>query len=119
MGSRAQVSVYYGLWYEAESADAEKFAVGGRDPERTETDPAALAYWGSRTPVEVVDGGHHDLPSRGLAAPGTVRRGYGWQPVDLSVLVVPDGADELLRAYCQTHGLTWHPPRWLALPYYG
>lgn len=127
MGSRARVTVCYGIDYGAcaEGGDAARFESSDAEPVAGQTGPAELAYYGEPPdfPVCVITYGHYDYRRIVLAAAGSVREGRSWEPVELADW--PDCPDsyaplnDALRAYCETHGLTYHRPRWLAVSYYG
>lgn len=124
MGSRASVRVCYGIDYGAEE-EGDNAAKFGDSPEPKDTStPAGLVYFGApkESPVEVVTYGHHDYRRYVLAANHLTVCGRAFAPIDLSQVDLEPNistVDEAIRSYCETHGLTYCQPRWLAVPYYG
>ncbi len=121
MSQNASATVFFGLCFGAEDrgGDAGKFAFGETDPAKTETQPAALAYWGhAKDGVQVVGYGHHEYRRWALAVEGTVSRTRSWDAMPLPELpaVVPDFGP--LKTYCERHGLTWAEPRWYVVADY-
>lgn len=123
MGFSARVIVFYGIRFGAaeENASAAKFGPQDADPERSETTPAAIRYWGhSAEGVEAVGYGHHEYRRFGIAVAGTVQKGAAWNGLQLDparLTAPPDVA--ALRAYCEKHGLEWSDPGWYAVVDYG
>lgn len=120
MGRAATATVFYGIAYDYETPDADRFT--GADDDTPEDDsPAAMVYYGEPKGcrVRAITYGGGDLNRYAIAAAGTVTRGRDWQATELRFKEPPADADDVLRAWCEKRGLTYRKPRWFVVPYYG
>lgn len=122
MGMYASVERFYGVCFEQDSEESERFVNDEDEDEDVVGSPAwcltnASPYDPPHEGLNFSTFGHVDCPGYFIMIAGTRQRGDDWAPLALKPLTLQDDAP--LKAYCAKWNLAFEEAHWFVVPNYG